>query len=85
MAMPFEKQTSDIMGEGVSNAMKAVAEKKSAESLFKKIDTNGNGFIEIDELVTACSDFGFFEEDVDKLLLLLDANCDGKVSWSGAS
>ena len=63
--------------------MTAVAEKQSAFALFRNIDVNGNGFIEINELVSTCSDFGLFDEEVDKLLMTLVADGDGKVLCRG--
>jgi len=50
-------------------------------ALFNFLDTNGDGFLDMEELRVGLDDIGHPADDVEALLFTLDTNQDGKVSW----
>lgn len=47
--------------------------------LFKRIDTNGNRFIEYDELNEFLRNYEFTDDEIEEIKSLIDANQDGKI------
>lgn len=51
-----------------------------AKKVFKSIDSDGNGYIDFDELSESFADLS--DEDVKTILKQLDADKSGKISYS---
>jgi calcium-dependent protein kinase len=59
-------------------------DKTELESTFKKLDTNGDGFLSKDELRDGYKEmFGadFNQKDLEELIEVADINSDGKLSY----
>ena len=54
---------------------------KEAMRLFDVFDTDGDGELTMDELSYRMSDWGHPQEDIDKVMLKVDADMDGIITW----
>ena len=50
------------------------------QAIFKRLDKDGNGQIDEDEMCAALSEFGLLAEDIDSIFVRLDTDGNGKVS-----
>ena len=59
--------------------------KEQVEQIFKAIDTDGNGFLSVDELYNAFGKLNFSREQIESIVEALDKDGDGKVNSAGKS
>ena len=58
----------------------------AAESvaLFRLIDVNGDGVLDLNEVQTGLADFGATDNEIEALFLILDSNADNQVLLAGS-